>query len=299
MAEYSSFFNSVVDGAGIYDREYNAEDFAEYFASFIGNGVYANSANELMVSAVGGNMSVNVDTGSAWINGYYYSNKSQKGLTLSIADGANDRTDYIVIRLDLINREITAEISEGTPSPQATPPALQRDSDIWEIAIAKVLVPANANDISQANITDTRADNTVCGWVSGVVDQIDTTALFAQYTDAFETWFEGIQGTLDGDIAGALANRISAIENDTTINTATIAVADWVNSEVDFEDDYPADDYDIEIALSESADETAFDAWGEAKIVGNSSANSIKALGTVPAVAIPVIIKATAKLGGN
>lgn len=65
MAEYSSFFNSVVDGAGIYDREYNAEDFAEYFASFIGNGVYANSANELMVSAVGDNMSVLVNTGSA------------------------------------------------------------------------------------------------------------------------------------------------------------------------------------------------------------------------------------------
>ena len=93
-----------------------------------------------------------------------------------------------------------------------------------------------------------------------MIDQIDTTALFAQYDDAFQTWFEGIQGTLDGDIAGALANRISAIENDTTIDTATIAVADWVSKEVDFENDYPADDYDIEIALSESADETAFDA---------------------------------------
>ena len=299
MAEYSSFFNSVVDGAGIYDREYNAEDFAEYFASFIGNGVYADSANELMVSAVGGNMSVIVDTGSAWINGYYYSNKSQKGLTLSIADGANDRTDYIVIRLDLINREITAEVSEGTPSPQATPPTLQRDSDAWEIAIASVRVPANANDISQANITDTRSDNSVCGWVSGVIDQIDTSALFAQYDDAFQTWFEGIQGTLDGDIAGALANRISAIENATDITTATIAVADWVNKVVDFESDYPADEYNIEIALSESATEAQFKAWGKAMVIGNSSANSIKALGTVPAVAIPIIIKATKKLGGN
>ena len=226
MAEYSSFFNSLVDGAGIYDREYNAEDFAEYFASFIGNGVYADSANELLVSAVGGNMSVSVATGSAWINGYYYANKSAKNLTLSIADGSNDRTDYIVIKLDLINREITADIEEGTPSPQATPPALQRDSDTWEIAIAKVLVPANATSISQANITDTRADNTVCGWVSGVVEQIDTSALFAQYDDAFATWFANIQGQLSGDIAGALANRITALEGATTITSHTIATND-------------------------------------------------------------------------
>ena len=250
MAEYSSFFNSVVDGAGIYDREYNAEDFAEYFASFIGNGVYADSANELMVSAVGGNMSVIVDTGSAWINGYYYSNKSQKGLTLSIADGANDRTDYIVIRLDLINREITAEVSEGTPSPQATPPTLQRDSDAWEIAIASVRVPANANDISQANITDTRSDNGVCGWVSGVIDQIDTTALFAQYDDAFQTWFEGIQGTLDGDIAGALANRITALQNRETVSAITLSASGWSNGSYSFENDYPSGEYNLEVELN-------------------------------------------------
>ena len=34
-------------------------------------------------------------------------------------------------------------------------------------------------------------------------------------------------------------------------------------------------------------------------VVGSSVANSITALGTVPTEAIPVIIKATAKLGGG
>jgi len=130
MSEYSSFFNSVVDGAGIYDREYNAEDFAEYFASFIGNGVYADRASELQVSAYGGNMSVIVPTGSAWINGYYYKNASDKNLTLTIADGALNRTDLIVVRLDLLERKITAEIVEGIPDTQGTIPELTRDADI-------------------------------------------------------------------------------------------------------------------------------------------------------------------------
>ena len=34
--EFSSFFNSVGG-----DRKYKAEDWAEYFGSFIGNGVFA------------------------------------------------------------------------------------------------------------------------------------------------------------------------------------------------------------------------------------------------------------------
>jgi len=44
--EFSSFFNAeLVSGA--YDRVYQAEDFAKYFASFVGNGVYMNKATNL------------------------------------------------------------------------------------------------------------------------------------------------------------------------------------------------------------------------------------------------------------
>lgn len=39
--EKSSFFNSVS-----HDRTYKAEDWAEYFASFIGNGVFEHSGEE-------------------------------------------------------------------------------------------------------------------------------------------------------------------------------------------------------------------------------------------------------------
>ena len=47
--EKSSFFNSVnIDGTDGYDRVYYAEDFAEYFRSFIGNGVFLqNDINDL------------------------------------------------------------------------------------------------------------------------------------------------------------------------------------------------------------------------------------------------------------
>jgi hypothetical protein len=44
-----------------------------------------------------------------------------------------------------------------------------------------VLVPSGAVSIVQANITDTRLNNNVCGIVHGVVDQVNTTTLFNQY----------------------------------------------------------------------------------------------------------------------
>ena len=61
--EKSSFFNSVS-----HDRTYKAEDWAEYFASFIGNGVFPVPSTGLQVVANDG-MKLNVKTGKAWING--------------------------------------------------------------------------------------------------------------------------------------------------------------------------------------------------------------------------------------
>ena len=63
--EKSSFFNSVSG-----DRVYRAEEWAEYFASFIGNGVFPVPSSGLQVVA-GSGMAVTVKTGKAWINGYF------------------------------------------------------------------------------------------------------------------------------------------------------------------------------------------------------------------------------------
>ena len=60
----SSFFNSVSG-----DRKYKAEDWAQYFASLIGNGVFPQPSTGLQVVA-GESMDVTVHAGNAWINGY-------------------------------------------------------------------------------------------------------------------------------------------------------------------------------------------------------------------------------------
>ena len=96
--EKSSFFNSVS-----HDRTYKAEDWAEYFASFIGNGVFPVPSTGLQVVANDG-MKLNVKTGKAWINGYFYFNTGNLAVELDTADGQLNRIDRVVVRWDLTNR---------------------------------------------------------------------------------------------------------------------------------------------------------------------------------------------------
>ena len=177
--EKSSFFNSVS-----HDRVYRAEEWAEYFASFIGNGVFPVPSNNLQVVA-GSGMVVTVKAGKAWINGYFYYNTGDLSLTLPVADGVLNRIDRIVVRWDLTERLISVVVKSSTPSASPTPPALQRDADAYELCLADITTGAGVTAISQAVITDRRLDTSLCGVVAGVVDQIDTTAFNAQ----LQAWF--------------------------------------------------------------------------------------------------------------
>ena len=54
--EKSFPFDSVELTDGSYDRAYYSEDFADYFAKFISNGVYPNPSNNLLVESLNNNM---------------------------------------------------------------------------------------------------------------------------------------------------------------------------------------------------------------------------------------------------
>lgn len=225
--EKSSFFNSLSG-----DRKYKAEDWAAYFASFIGNGVYANG--DLAVSAVtpgqeddedADPMAVKVGAGKAWINGYFYVNTASLPLEITVADGVLNRIDLVVLRWDLAARTITAQIKAGASASSPAAPALQRDADGYELCLAQVYVQAGATAITQADITDKRLDSALCGLVAGVVQQIDTStfltqleAWMEQYKETaqqdFESWFSTLESVLDENAAANLLNLINAHTED-------------------------------------------------------------------------------------
>ena len=214
MSYKSGFFDAVDQGSGDYDRVYNASDFAEYFSRFVGNGVFASPANGLTVESTGG-MSLAIKPGYAWINGYLFSviSGTTEALTVPVANPTMNRYDSVVLGLDYQNRQITPYIKSGSPAASPSAASLTRSSSLYEIEIARVYVPTGASYVSQSRIQDMRPDTTRCGFVTGLISQIDTSDLFAQFTAAFNEWFEDLQDTLDEDVAANLLERIQTIES--------------------------------------------------------------------------------------
>jgi hypothetical protein len=161
MAESNSFLPSV-NG----DRQYGASDFADYFATLVGDGVFALPDGALKVTANTG-MTVNVAIGKAFIQGYRYYNTAVKTLTVSAANASNPRIDRVVIRLDLNARSIYAMVITGTPAASPVAPGITRSmsTGYYDLCIAQIAVPAAATAIASGNITDTRADDSLCGSV--------------------------------------------------------------------------------------------------------------------------------------
>ena len=58
-----------------------------------------------------------------------------------------------------------------------------------ELCLAEITVDKQATQIAQMNINDTRADSLVCGWVTGLVEQLDTSSILAQIKTEFDDWF--------------------------------------------------------------------------------------------------------------
>jgi hypothetical protein len=166
MAQTSGFFNS---SGG--DRVYDASDFAAYFGDLVSNGIFYADATNLQVSP-GSGLSVSVAAGSAWINGYRYKNTAAATLTLSTADGSSPRIDRVVVRLSMVNRAITLAVLTGSPAASPSAPNLTRTSDVYELGIADIAIPAAATTVSANNITDTRLNTALCGQVNSLVSAV-------------------------------------------------------------------------------------------------------------------------------
>lgn len=180
MAITYGFFNSI-DG----DRTYNADQMSEYFDGLVSNGVYESVGGALQVKAASDGMVVQVLSGRAIVNSKWLSNSATLILELTPAHIVLNRWTAVVLRLDIVNRLMTITTKDGEPATNPIKPSMQKDASMIELCLAYVFVGAGATNITQANIEDTRPSN-LCGWVTGLVEQVDTSQLFLQYQTAYE-----------------------------------------------------------------------------------------------------------------
>ena len=228
LKEESGFFNAEqIGGTGKYDREYNAIDFARYFSMFIGDGVFINPLNQLKVVAKSG-LTVTVKRGSAFIEGYWYRLNEDKDITLEPNSTPYSINSVISCSLNKATREITVIKRDNVIS---TKPI--NDSSVHELILAVIPLGVGTSTISNSIIQDTREDSSFCGYVKGVVEQIDTTDIFLQLETAFNEWFNRIKGQLSQDAAGNLQNQIDNIPNKAKKNMAEVRSTSTAGNLVD------------------------------------------------------------------
>lgn len=243
MANYLPF-NSID-----HDRVVKAEDWAWYFATFIGNGVFPKPTNGLQVLA-DGDMNVAVKAGCGFINGYAFRNQDDYVITIDVGDGSLNRIDRIVLRWDLTNRQMLLAVKKGTPSASPSAPALTRTADTYELALADISVPRGLTTISQSHITDRRTDPDLCGIVEGTVSQIDWATLTAQL-DAFMAEYSAAIVHDYNEYVDQIETFESTFEHDAN-EWMTAQQEDFADYVENFEED--ADDW-------MSGEQTAFEAW--------------------------------------
>lgn len=207
--EVAFFFDAVLNG-GVYDRAYNANDFSNYFAELVGNGVIYSSSSVLQVVPSSG-MVLNIQPGKAFIVGRKYENTTPLPVTIETANGSLPRLDRVCIKLDKIARTIEAIVKTGVPAASPVAPELIRTNDVFEISLARVLVGASVSAITAANITDERLNKDVCGIVTGLIEQIDASTMFDQLQNQFNVWFQSIRDQLSEDAAGNLQLQINTL----------------------------------------------------------------------------------------
>lgn len=213
MAEKSGFFNARETEDGTYDREYDAEQFAEYFANFISNGVYANPANQLKVvfdDSPNKPFVVIVRKGKAYIDGYWYELTEDMEIAIPANTKAYIVKDVIRCTLDKAERKVSIVLEEDVTSDHPT-----NNNNRHDLILSTIIVQPNASKLNAKDITDKRPDKTYCGFVTGVIDQIDTTELFQQYDDAFQNWFNEMKDQLSTDAAGNLQIQIGNLQKQT------------------------------------------------------------------------------------
>ncbi len=223
MAIQSYFFNAIESG-GTYDRIYNAEDVTSYLDLLVGNGVFPNPSTQLQVRSSTG-MNVIVGAGSGWIDGHKMVNTADLMLTIDASDVALNRIDNVVFYVDYSAREMGIEVKKGTAAAQAVAPALVRSNNRYEMCLAQIAVNKQVSSITPSMITDTRGNSNLCGYVQGLIQQMDTTTMFQQWQDGFDEWFDEVKDTLS---TSTLLRKFEANHVTAAANEDTFVITDYI-----------------------------------------------------------------------
>lgn len=200
-------------------------------------------------------LSVKIRPGFGMINGRFAYDAEEEILTLEPAPSAYSRIDWIVLRCNYAERLCELAVKTGTAASSPSAPALLQPSsgDYYELGLAQIRISPNQTVLSQSSITDTRPNSAYCGYITQLIDHLDTSVFFGQldqfYTEYvaksdgyisdlqnrgdsnlkaitdslknfqnasqsdFNTWFDSVKDKMDGDTGTKLTQESAEHED--------------------------------------------------------------------------------------
>lgn len=214
----SGFFNSV-NG----DRVYNAEQMSSIFEGLITDGVYEAIGDKLAVQPSAG-MTIQVASGRGWCKKHWFNNTTPYQMTLEASDVTLNRWCAVCIKVDdsdsVRDVKLSLKYSEYATTP--VKPLPENSETVKELILAYVYIKAGAGEITASDITDTRGNSELCGWVTGLIEQLSTTTLFTQWEALFTDWFNNLQDLINENTETMLVGALP------TSVTVTLTAEDWV-----------------------------------------------------------------------
>lgn len=257
MLRYGYFDSEIIgtdsEGMPIFDRAETSDLFRLLFAKLISNGVLADPGDCFQVLASEG-LTISVRPGFGLIQGAFAYDEAASAFTLATAPQQYARVDRVVLRANYANRCCEIVVKTGDVAANPVPPELLQPAsgDYYELSLATIYVAANATAVTQSSITDTRGDSSVCGYITQLIDHLDTSVFSAQlnaffeeyrkkanadladgirrrdadiesFQSTFTTWFNNVKGQLSTDQAGHLQTQLDALKekHDKDIDSVT------------------------------------------------------------------------------
>ena len=214
MALSYGFYNSLI---GTADRKYDAVQLSSMFDGLIWDGIFSGIGTCFTPTCTGTNLIVTVGPGKAWFNHTWTLLDTPLPLTFDVADALLYRMDTIYLEVDT-NAAVRAnsiKIAKGpTYSNPSTPSyaTLVYDGAKFQYPLAFVQRrPASATILyADLNYNVGHSDAPL---VTGIVQQMTTDAITANWNSQFNTWFTAIKALLAGDPLTTLSAAVLALQN--------------------------------------------------------------------------------------
>ena len=180
------------DGTPVFDRAVDSAVYRGLLKNLFTTGILSTDSTNMQVTS-NQDMTVNVLSGFAMVEGVMNLNDETVTLEVEAADTNYARIDSVVLRLNTNDdfRNCDFYIVKGTPSESPVRPALTREIAVYELGLADIYVASGATSITADNITDTRYEEERCG--------VMTSGDISRYIDAIQSSIDEIVSNLTAE----------------------------------------------------------------------------------------------------